>query len=139
MNTYQHTQPGTAIVNCMRVMFVFFAVGSVFLHQFIIGTIIIAITGWVFRSMTIEISETELIWYFGSGFLRKRVPLSEVASAEPVTTTFWNGWGIHYTSRGWLYNVAGRGAVTITLRNGKQFCLGTDEPEELARQLMARK
>lgn len=124
------------MVKFLVVMFLIFGISSAFLHQLIVGTIIIAVTAWMFRSMTVEISDTELTWYFGSGFPRKRVPLSEVASAEAVRTGFWNGWGIHYTSRGWLYNVSGYGAVAITLRNGKRFCLGTDEPEELARQLI---
>ena len=138
MKIYQHTQPGTAIVKFLVVMFLVFGIASAFLHQLIVGTIIIAVTAWVFRSMTVEISDTELTWYFGSGFPRKSAPRSEVASAEAIRTTFLNGWGIHYTPRGWLYNVSGYGAVAITLRNGKRFCLGTDEPEELARQLMGR-
>ena len=139
MKTYQHTQPATTIINCMLVMILIFAIGTVFLHQLIIATILIPIVTWLFRSMTIEISDSELTWYFGSGFPLKRVPLSEVVSAEPVRTTIWDGWGIHYTPRGWLYNVSGRGAVVITLRKGKRFCLGTDEPEVLARQLTSTK
>jgi hypothetical protein len=135
MKTYQHTQPGTTIVRWMIVMFLVFAIGGAFVHPLIVASIIIAVTAWLFRSMTIEISETELIWCFGSGFLRK--PMSEVASTEPIRIKFWYGWGIHYTPRGLLYNVSGYDAVVITLRNGKQFCLGTDEPEELAKRLTA--
>jgi hypothetical protein len=135
MKMYQHTQPATTIIRAMLGMIVIFAIASIFVHQVIISIIIIAIITWLFRSLTIEISDTELTWYFGSGFPLKRVPLNEVVSAEAIQTTVWNGWGIHYTARGWLYNVSGRGAVTIKLRNGKQFCLGTDEPEELARHL----
>ena len=135
MKTYQHTQAGKALVNWMIVMFLVFAIGGAFVHPLIVAAIIIAVTAWVFRSMTVEISDTELTWYFGSDFLRKRVPVSEVVSAEPIRTKFWYGWGIHYTPRGLLYNVSGYDAVAITLRSGKRFCLGTDEPEELARQL----
>ena len=135
MKTYQHTQPAVTILRVIAVMILIFAIGSVFVHQLIAGIVILAITAGLFRSMTIEITDTELIWYFGSGFPLKRVPLSEVVSVEVIRTTFLNGWGIHYTPGGWLYNVSGRGAVAITLRNGKRFCLGTDEPEELARQL----
>jgi hypothetical protein len=35
------------------------------------------------------------------------------------------------TPHGWLYNVAGRGAVEITLKGGRRFRIGTDEPERL--------
>lgn len=135
MNTYQHTQPATTIIRSMIVMTVAFAIGTIFVHQLILATILIAVTTWIFRSMTVEISDTTLTWYFGSGFPRRSVPLSEIVSVEPIRTTTWNGWGIHYTPRGWLYNVSGYGAVAIRLRSGKQFCLGTDEPEKLAGQL----
>jgi hypothetical protein len=135
MNTYQHTQPATVIVFAVGSMALIGAIVSIFIHLAIFTTVFLAIMTWMFRSLTVEISETELRWHFGSGWPRKRVPLSEIASAEPIRTSFVKGWGIHYTRRGWLYNASGFGAVAVRLRNGKQFCLGTDEPEKLARQL----
>ena len=119
-------------------MILIFAIASIFVHQVLISVVVIAIITWFFRSLTVEISDAELTWYFGSGFPLKRVQLSEVVSAEPFRTTVWDGWGIHYTRRGWLYNVSGRGAVVIRLQNGKQICLGTDEPEKLAGELMKK-
>jgi hypothetical protein len=135
MKTYQHTQPARAIVRGLTAMGVIFAVASTIIHPFIAGAIVIFVTAYFFRSMTIEISDTELMWFFGSGFTRKRVPMSEVVSVEVVRTSLWNGYGIHYTSRGWLYNVSGYGAVCVTLRNGKRICLGSDEPEVVAEKL----
>ena len=41
------------------------------------------------------------------------------------------GWGIHLSRFGWLYNVSGFDAVAITLVSGKRFALGTDEPQAL--------
>jgi len=117
-------------------MGVIFAVACTAIYPLIPGTIVIFVMAYLFRSMTIEITDAELRWYFGSGFPLKRVPLDEVVSAEVVRTSFWNGWGIHYTPRGWLYNVSGYGAVCVTLKNGKRFCLGSDEPEKLARELV---
>jgi hypothetical protein len=58
-----------------------------------------------------------------------------VASVEPAVTTWVNGWGIHLTRRGWLYNVAGRQAMLIGMRDGQRFMLGTDEPDALARAI----
>lgn len=132
MKTYQHTQPATTIIRIIGVLFLIFVVVSFFVRLMIPGTVILGVTLWMFRSLTIEISDTELIWYFSSGFPRKRVLLGEIASVQTIQTRLIDGWGIHYTRRGWLYNVSGRGAVAITLKNGKQFCLGTDEPEKLA-------
>ncbi len=135
MKRYQHTQPATVIVWAVGSMTLIGAIVSVAVHPAIFTTIFLAIMTWMFRSLTIEISDAELAWHFGSGWPRKRVPLSEVASVEVIHTSFLNGWGIHYTSRGWLYNASGYGAVAITLRGGKQFCLGSDEPEKLAGEL----
>jgi hypothetical protein len=81
--------------------------------------------------LTIEITEWELRWRFGPGLFRKSVKLSDIASAKPVRTNFLNGWGIHLTRFGWLYNVSGLDAVAITLKNGKRFALGTDEAHSL--------
>ena len=39
--------------------------------------------------------------------------------------------GSHLTPYGWLYNVSGWDAVAITLRNGRKFSLGTDDPQGL--------
>jgi len=132
MKTYQHTQAARVIVVSMTIVGVAFAVGSIYCHPLIFGAITDFIVAYFFRSMTIEISETELTWYFGSGFPLKRVPLSDVVSAEAVRMNFWNGWGIHYTPQGWLYNVSGFGAVRVTLRNGKRYCLGSEEPAVVA-------
>ena len=50
-----------------------------------------------------------------------------------MTRTNWiEGWGIHLTSRGWLYNISGFSAIIVKLKNNQQFLLGTDEPEQLA-------
>jgi hypothetical protein len=50
---------------------------------------------------------------------------------EPIRIRWWYGWGIHVTPCGWLYNVSGFDAVAITLRDGRKFALGTDDPQEL--------
>ena len=135
MKTYQHTQSARAIVIGLTTVGLVFAVGSIFCHPLIFGAIMDFIVAYFFRSMTIEISDRELTWYFGSGFPRKTVPIGDVVSADAVRMNFWNGWGIHYTPQGWLYNASGYGAVCVTLRNGKRYCLGSDEPEVLAGRL----
>jgi len=85
---------------------------------------------WLFHSLTIEIGARELSWRFGPGLIRKVVQLDEIISATPQSTG--PSWGIHWSPRlGWLYNVSGYDAVLITLRSGKKFALGTDEPQVL--------
>ena len=78
---------------------------------------------------------------FGLAFIDLELPhplFDGIEAIEVTRTRFWEGWGIHYTSRGWLYNVSGYGAVLIHLKSGKRFMLGTDEPASLAAALGQR-
>jgi hypothetical protein len=92
----------------------------------------------VFASLSIEITDTRLRWKFGPGLIHKQVLLADIDHAEVTRTRWFEGWGIHFTSRGWLYNVSGFGAVAIKLKTGRQILLGTDEPERLASVLQER-
>ena len=101
----------------------------------IVAAVAMVLSGLVFTTLTITVDGDQLSWHFGAGLVRKSVALAEIVSAEPVRTTWVDGWGIHLTARGWLYNVSGRDAVLVTLREGKRFLLGTDEPAVLAAAL----
>ncbi len=86
----------------------------------------------LFSVLEISIDAQHLSWRFLPAFITKSVALADIIEAKPTRTSFIYGWGIHYTDRGWLYNVSGLGAVHVRMRNGKQFMLGTDEPAALA-------
>lgn len=108
----------------------------------VIATLIVLIVlacAVVFSSMTVSTAAGALSWWFGPGFFRKSVPLSQIEHVEPTRTSPGEGWGIHRTERGWLYNVSGREAVCIRLEGGEQFLLGTDEPEKLVLAIEARR
>ena len=109
--------------------------GFALARQCFIPVPFLLLTGWLFHSLTIEITGDKLRWCFGPGIVAKCVPLAEIASVRVVQTNFLEGWGIHRSRFGWLYNVAGRGAVAVVMQNGKKFALGTDEPEALAMAL----
>ncbi len=132
---YEHTQRGTVLlVTFLLTALLLLGLGTLAptvreVLYIVIG--ILAICGFLFSSLTIQITDRALRWQFGPGLIRKEVPLREIERAEVVETTFLQGWGIHYTSRGWLYNVSGFQAVAVNLKSGKRFLLGTDEPEEL--------
>jgi hypothetical protein len=95
------------------------------------AALLTALLGWMWGSLTIRVRDGVLRWQFGLGWPRKTLPLDRIASVETTRTTFWEGWGVHRTQRGWLYNVAGRDAVLIRKDDGKAFLLGTDEPRKL--------
>jgi hypothetical protein len=104
----------------------------------VLVALVLGAVGYVFSSLTVEVTPTELTWFFGPGALRKRVARAEIASARPVVNKWWWGWGIHLTPRGWLYNVGGLEAVEITFRDGRTLRIGSDETASLAQALAAR-
>lgn len=85
-----------------------------------------------FGSLNVCVNRDSLQWRFGLGWPRKSLALSEIAAAAPTRTRFIEGWGIHLTRRGWLYNVSGFDAVLITRHDGKTLMIGSDEPRALA-------
>ncbi len=135
-DSYTHTQRGTLILAVMLSMaFICAVLAILMLKVFWLTTVFLAMVAWLFHSLTIEIGERELRWCFGPGLIRKVVQLDEIMSVTPVKTGL--SWGIHWSPRlGWLYNVSGWDAVLVTLRDGKKFALGTDEPQVLATRLM---
>ena len=133
--SYRHTQRGTLILAVtLGLAAVFIGLGFAALKPLWVSVPILVVCAWLFHSLTIEITDRELCWRFGPGLIRKKVSLSEIVSAKPVRTG--PSWGIHWSPRlGWLYNVSGFDAVAVTLRGGKRFALGTDEPQALAARL----
>ena len=134
---YKHTQRGTLILVVLlglAALFIGLGLANAGVKLLWISPPILLASAWLFHSLTIEIADRELRWRFGPGLIRKNVPLNEIISAAPVRTG--PSWGIHWSPRtGWLYNVSGFDAVAVTLRSGKRFTLGTDEPQVLAARL----
>ena len=137
---YHHTQFGTVIVVSLLLSAVLFAgLGMMtgLTPLAVIGPVLMAGSLALFYALTVEIDTTHLLFRFGVGLIRKRIPLAEIVDARPVRNSWLYGWGIHRTPRGWLYNVSGWEAVEITLASGKRLRLGTDEPRRLAPAIQA--
>jgi hypothetical protein len=134
MKTYQHTQFGSTIVVALGAIGLSILLSAAFwrypANLWWTGALLLVGAG-LFSTLTITIDNGMLRASFGPGLIRKKVSLAEIASVRPIPVRWWYGWGIHLTPHGWLYNVSGWDAVEITLRNGRRFCLGTDEPQEL--------
>ncbi|HEX4707349.1 MAG TPA: hypothetical protein VH229_06415 [Candidatus Udaeobacter sp.] len=91
----------------------------------------------LFYKLRISIDGETLCASFGIGIIRKKVRLAEIGGCDPIRIRWWYGWGIHLTPYGWLYNVSGFDAVAITLRDGRKFALGTNDPKGLAAAIRA--
>ncbi len=135
MTRYEHTQIGYLIIFVLFAATVFVAITGIaapsdrgVLVTDGIIELILLICAIVFSRLTIKIDEETLLACFGIGLICKKVPLSEIVRCESICIRWWYGWGIHLTPYGWLYNVSGLDAVAITLRDGRKFALGTNDP-----------
>ena len=86
---------------------------------------------YAFSTLTVEVREDELEAYFTGGLARRRIAVGDITAAETTRTSWLAGWGIRFTTNGWLYNAWGRDAVMLTLAGGGRFTIGTDEPDTL--------
>jgi hypothetical protein len=132
---YEHTQIGYLIIFVLFAATVFVAITGIAApsERGVLVTdgiieLILLIGAIVFSRLTIKIDEETVLACFGIGLICKKVPLSEIVRCESIRIRWWYGWGIHLTPYGWLYNVSGLDAVAITLRDGRKFALGTDDP-----------
>lgn len=103
---------------------------------FTIASVCLVFLAIAFSRMTTTVDSTSLSWSFGFGLFGQRVPLSQIATAAVVQTTLDDGWGIHNTPNGKLYNVAGGQAVHVKLRDNTTFLIGTDQPEQLRQAIV---
>ena len=131
---YKHTQIGTVILVLLAVMMPI-VIWSTMNRWFWIGgltglgLLLIAI---LFGTLTVEIGGEKISCWFGPGLIRKEFALEEVTEVETVRYPWYYGWGIRLTPKGWMFNVSGLDAVEISLRSGKHFLIGTDQPNKLA-------
>ena len=132
MRRYEHTQIGHVIIWSL-VAIILIAGGGLIGSSSHSGppaivSIILLVCLVLFYKLRITIENDTLCASFGIGIIRNRVRLAEIVGCQPTRIRWWYGWGIHLTPCGWLYNVSGFDAVAITLRDGRKFALGTDDP-----------
>jgi len=137
---YRHVQIGKASILALAIGFVFMIGLFLSLRRVEISANIFAwlvlvfgLSFGIFCRLTTEIDGDEFRARFGVlGWPKKAVLLDEIAGVLPTRLSWFSGWGVRITTRGILFNVSGRGAVIVGLNTGKQFMVGTDEPEKLA-------
>jgi transcriptional regulator with XRE-family HTH domain len=92
---------------------------------------VLTVVTLIFSSMTIEVNESEISWFFGPGAFRKSLALEEVGNYKVVKNPIWMGFGIHAYGTGWIYNVSGLLGIEIELKGGSFIRLGSNEPNYL--------
>lgn len=86
----------------------------------------------IFSSLTVEVNRQNLVWYFGPGIWKYRIPLDRIKDVSHVRSHPLEGIGIRWNPlKGWLYNVSGLNAVKVIQKGGKTTRIGTSEPQKL--------
>lgn len=145
MTPYKHTQIGYLMLSVTLVVLVFFAwlqitaraeppsydSGPNFLITAVMALILFILAS--FSTLTVAIDGKFLKIRFGSGIFRKKFLLSEIAAVKKVKNHWYYGWGIRmwFCPKMWIFNVSGFDAVELTMKNGKIYRIGTDEPQKL--------
>jgi hypothetical protein len=125
-------------------MAILFPVGGVFVAAAVFGASlpavarlamagVAALMAWVlitFSRLTVEVSN-EVNIYFGWGWPRKTFEPAQIDDVRTVRNPLWYGFGIRWIPKGWMWNVSGLDAVELTLRTGRVFRIGTDDPDGL--------
>jgi hypothetical protein len=140
--TYRHTQPGTLILaGCLMAgglcVVLLWRTGQ--WPPAIALSLLMVALAIVFSSLTVEVEDGELRWYFGPGFWTYRLSLDAIKEVAVVRNNWWNGWGIRIAPGFRLYNVSGLDAVELKLGPNDIRRIGTDDPQGLAAALRSRR
>ena len=109
------------------------------LTWFILISGLLLLTWLLFFGMTTEVSNETIIVSFGLGLIRKRIPISRVASAESVRSPWYYGWGIRLIPNGMMYNIDGLESVELRFKDSRRiFRIGSKRPNDLKREIVAR-
>ncbi len=85
-----------------------------------------------FYGITVIVTDKHLLIRFGIGFYTKKIDLSKIKSVTVLKYPVYYGYGIRFVPSGVLYNVSGRYAVEIRLKDKKQVIqIGSDDTDNL--------
>lgn len=128
---YQHTQIGYATLAVLVVIAVIFLVTARSRPSGLLwGWTVLLFIGILFHSLHVTVDDAAIHLRFGIGLVRRTIPLNTITSCKTITYPPL-AYGIRWGPKGTLYNVSGRHAVQLSLRNGRILLIGTDDPQGL--------
>jgi hypothetical protein len=137
---YEHRQTGwtTLALACIPALCVFVklmmspAGARTLPVQLPVGVVVVTVFLLLsFTSLSIVVTRDDVVARFGIGLVRKTIALADIVGIEVTRTRWYEGWGIHWTRRGMIYNVAGFDAVAIRLASGRSVVIGSDDAPRL--------
>ena len=101
-------------------------------HGYILFLIIFGGILLVFYGMTVIVTDKQLKIKLGSGFYTKKIDLTSIKSVTVLKYPAYYGYGIRSVPNGLLYNVSGKHAIEIKLKNEKKVIqIGTSDWDNL--------
>lgn len=143
---YKHRQTGyvilAMIIPALALLIVLYLQGPIegFEKDILFYSIILMVLiTLVFSSLTVQVNEEEIVWYFGPGIWKFRIKLANVQQVYKGRSHPLEGIGIRWNPwKGMLYNVSGLWVVEILRKDGRLTRIGTDEPDKLIRAIRER-
>jgi hypothetical protein len=141
-NTYHHTQRAPLYLLTLTVAAVVLAMAwnlrddPASVSGLSILAAVFFLVSLMFKHLTIRDEGPHLAVRYGPlPVFRRRIPYSEISSAEPDQTSWIDGWGIHWVpGRGYTYNLWGFSCVRLVVRE-RVIRIGSDDVENLVRFL----
>jgi hypothetical protein len=92
---------------------------------------------WLYSTMTIEVSNEGIKWFFRWKLSGGFIPMAEIREAD-VTYLGWQvGYGHRWTKRGTLYRAWGLDVVQIHRQKGKPVFLGASDAAAMVKAIEA--
>ena len=104
-----------------------------------IGFFILVLATYLFYAMTVVGTGETIQVKFGIGLIRRTFIIKDIETVEPFRTSFWHGWGIHYSPDGMVFNISCYDAIRLTMTGGKRYIIGTDDRDRLMRYIEANR
>ena len=140
MERYINTQRGLLrpILSGLGILFLAIAYFSGNL-EFMLPALFLYLLSFIFGQLTTEDKGDHLLLCFGPlPLIRRKIRYVDIVSAELFQGgLFKDGWGIHWTSKGWAWNVGGSTRVRLVLKRGA-IIIGSDDDEGLLEHIKSK-
>ena len=132
---YGNTQFGAVVVAALAiglVLCLLIAASTGWPWPLTIALVGLALLLFLFRSLTTVVTSEHLRVFYGPGLISRTIPRRDIVGSRVGRSGPLYGWGIRYwPGRGWMWNISGFDVVVLDLPGGRQFRVGTDDPEGL--------
>ena len=132
------TQIGWAFILIIGVILAYsFLKPSGFQSAYILQLILVVVLILFYR-LTIEVDDEYVHYIFGIGLIKGKFKLKDIVECKSVSYLPL-GWGVRYRPGVILYNVSGRKAIELVVKNkDRKVWIGTDNPEEIVEYIQKK-